>query len=162
MNTLFQDGAYKYTQDDDAYYIKVWKFKSSNWKHAYTVGTDYQGLLKCSCPGFKYHSGQCKHITKMVEYMKENDTCLNEIPDKDRINKFNVHNNIEALINWIYEYKRRTDLEAAKKLVRKLRKERPEPPWINRTLSLDTYEAYSDKLDSMLAKIESDYASRVV
>jgi hypothetical protein len=49
-----------------ARWVKSWMVESSTRKNKYTVSYGDDGSWGCSCPSWKYHRNECKHIREII------------------------------------------------------------------------------------------------
>ena len=129
---------YKYIQKGERFLIEVLKNKKGNWFSAYMITLDANELIKCSCPGFKYHNKQCKHVDEVIGYLKTEEGKSFGKKDKDGLEKFEAYTELQIADQWMYHYARKAvGVEKAVKLVNKIRKLFPPAPWGNEIVSLD-------------------------
>jgi len=138
---IIHEGAgYKYTFNGN--YIKVYKSDV----HSYTIMLDEQELLICSCPGFKYHNGNCKHITTILPILKTINWFEEEDNNrKERLEKFELNTLIEILIQTGYRTMKDKNIMLAKKWVQDKFKQRPTRPWIN-SMPISSYVNFINSL----------------
>jgi len=114
---------YRYQQKGDNFLIEVSKEQGSQWIPAYYISLDGQGLLQCSCPGFKYHHKQCKHVDAVVGILAKENIKPTKKTTADRIKKHGMRVEMIIAEQWMYQYARQViGNKKASKLVNKMRK----------------------------------------
>lgn len=132
---LVENSDYKYVLNDTGT-VAVFKNKGQ-WVHTYTVGVDRNEMLYCSCPGYKFHNRQCKHIEEVAEYLQVNKMDLMNEALSNHVDKLFLYRETEAWlhIGWV----KFEDKVEAKKWIDPLKEMLPLHP-INENFDLQTIE----------------------
>jgi len=135
MNIILKTVNYRYTKHNHESLIRVEKPTINGWKQAYSIYLE-EGFMACTCPGFKYHRKQCKHLHTVVPAIKQYQENQKSVED-NALKMFTVWSEIEILIQQGYRNIYKNDIvnrSKAGKWVNKMRKLLPiDPPWSSTT-----------------------------
>ena len=156
MIVILEKDKYRYIKHEHESQMRVQKrdIYGETWLDKYSIFIDGSGFMACTCPGFKFHAKQCKHVKTAAPAIAEFNNKIQQVK-LEKVDMFALWNQIEILIQEGYRKIYVNDisnLRKAEKWVGDMRKKMPlQAPWSSKaTCTVEELIAIKKEIETEL------------